>query len=460
MYPDNMGYLYSNFTPRKSKMDGVNSVVVFGIQYLVKEYLIKSFNNNFFNRPWESVKTEYCKHTGLSVNQIKHIEELHKLGYLPIEVKSLEEGVLCPVGVPCITINNTVPQFAWLVNYLETLFSTVLWKGMTSATIANEFRKLAEMYSLKTTGNIDGVQWQCHDFSMRGMSSVESAIMSGMGHLTSFTGTDTVPAIYALEDYYNAEGLIGASVPASEHSILSAGQKEGELQTFERILNIFPEGILSMVSDTWNLWDVLDIYLPKIKDQIMSRNGKLVIRPDSGNPADIICGDENATIESAKIGVIEKLWNVFGGVINEKGYKVLDSHVGCIYGDGINIDRAEEIFERLGNKGFASTNIVLGVGSYTYQFNTRDTFGFAMKATYCEVNGEPREIFKDPITDDGTKKSKKGLLKVYDDNGYIMVKDSCTREEESESMLETVFIDGKLIKETNLETIRKNIKWS
>ena len=204
----------------------------------------------------------------------------------------------------------------------------------------------------------------------------------------------------------------------------------------------------------------MDVYLPKIKDQIMSRNDKLVIRPDSGNPADIICGDENATIESAKIGVIEKLWNVFGGTINEKGYKVFYSHVGCIYGDGINIDRAKEIFERLEKKGFASTNIVLGVGSYTYQFNTRDTFGFAMKATYCEVNGEPREIIKDPITNEGTKKSKKGLLKVYNDNSLMTVKDFCTREEENESLLESVFIDSKLVRETNLEEIRNIIKWN
>lgn len=458
MYPENMGYLYSNFTPRKSKMGGVDAVVVFGVQYLVKEYLVKSFNVNFFNRDWESVSQEYCRHTGLDKNKIGHIKALHELGYLPIELKSLKEGTLCPVGVPCITINNTHEQFAWLVNYLETLLSTVLWKAMTSATIANEFRKLAEMYSMKTTGSIEGVQWQCHDFSMRGMSSIESAIVSGMGHLTSFTGTDTVPAIYALESYYNATGLIGASVPASEHSVATANStKDDEVKTFERLLNIFPEGILSLVSDTWNLWDVLDKYLPAIKSQIMSRDGKLVIRPDSGNPADIICGDENGMCESAKLGVIEKLWNTFGGVINDKGYKVLDSHIGCIYGDGINIDRAKEIFERLEKKGFASSNIVLGVGSYTYQFNTRDTFGFAMKATYCEVNGEPREMYKDPITDDGTKKSKKGLLKVYENEGSIAVKDSCTREEESESVLETVFIDSKMTYETNLDEIRNRI---
>jgi nicotinamide phosphoribosyltransferase len=312
---------------------------------------------------------------------------------------------------------------------------------------------------------------------MRGMSSVESATLSGMGHLLSFTGTDTIPAIYQLEQSYNAIGLIGASVPATEHSVMCMGTKESEIETFKRLLNLYPTGILSVVSDTWDLWKVLTEFLPQLKEEILSRDGKLVIRPDSGDPVDIICGKlpSDIAVSPENKGVIELLWNVFGGTINEQGYKVLDSHIGAIYGDSITRERAIQICERLKAKGFASTNIVFGIGSYTYQYNTRDTFGFAMKATYGEIttwtehyvrsssHTECREIFKDPITDDGTKKSKKGLLNVHKvnigkPNEYIDVIDQVDWKYESEGLLTTVFKNGKLIKTTTLEEIRAKLK--
>lgn len=487
MYPDGMTKLYSNFTPRKSRIAGIDKVVVFGIQHFVLEYLIKQFNNNFFNnkRAFMSkedskalIIEEYTSHCNVD---IKHIKALFELGYLPIEIKALDEGTLCPIGIPCMTITNTHPDFGWLVNYLETLISCMLWQPMTSATIAYEYKKLLNKYALETTGSTEGVQWQGHDFSMRGMSSVESAILSGMGHLTSFTGTDTIPAIYKLESSYNANGLIGASVPATEHSVMCMGTKESEIETFERLLDLYPEGILSIVSDTWDLWKVCTEYLPELKEQILNRDGKLVIRPDSGDPVDIICGatwkegylstfkeDYDAFKKSPEgKGVIELLWDIFGGTINEQGYKVLDSHIGAIYGDSITLDRAQQICERLKAKGFASTNIVLGIGSYTYQYNTRDTFGFAMKATYGEIISnkmdargavEPREIFKDPITDDGTKKSKRGLLTVREINNEIKCADQVSWDAEKQGLLTTVFKDGKLIKETNLEEIRSKLK--
>jgi nicotinamide phosphoribosyltransferase len=414
---------------------------------------------------------------------------------------------LCPIGVPVLTITNTHPNFAWLVNYLETLLSCMLWQPITSATIAYEYKKLLTKYCKETDEkNLEFVNWQGHDFSMRGMSSVESAILSGMGHLLSFTGTDTIPAIYQLESDYNATGLIGASVPATEHSVMCMGQKESEIDTFKRLMTLYPTGILSVVSDTWDLWKVLTEYLPALKAEILARDGKLVIRPDSGDPVDIICGTTdfatkriNSYEDLSKTelwkkqkpevkGVIELLWDTFGGTVNEQGYKVLDSHIGAIYGDSITLERAEQICERLKAKGFASTNIVLGIGSYTYQYNTRDTFGFAMKATYgelthkCEQNSAPdgsscnlnnkcnypnctieaREIFKDPITDDGTKKSKKGLLTVWKNpnTNYdnLVVYDQQTWEQEKQGLLTTVFKDGKLVKETNLEEIRNKLK--
>lgn len=467
MYPKGMTKLYSNFTPRKSRIEGINKVVFFGLQAFIKEYLIKQFNDNFFNVKGEDayiMLKDYNEQLGVDT---KHISALHDLGYLPIEIKAMEEGLLCPIGTPCFTIINTHSDFGWLTNYLETLISCQLWQPITSATIAYEYKKLLSKYAIETTGTSELVQWQGHDFSMRGMSSVESAILSGMGHLTSFTGTDTIPAIYGLKKYYNATGLIGASVPATEHSVMCMGVKEDEINTFLRLLQTYPTGILSVVSDTWDLWKVCTEYLPLIKEQILARDGKLVIRPDSGDPVDIICGTHFITEEvggvrertNQEIGVIELLWKVFGGTVNEQGYKVLDSHIGAIYGDSITIERAKQICERLKAKGFASTNIVLGIGSYTYQYNTRDTFGFAMKATYGEVDGVGREIFKDPITDDGTKRSKKGLLCVMeDDNNNIVCYDGCTWEQEGKGLLQTVFKNGKLIKETSLEEIRNRLK--
>lgn len=494
MYVPGTTKIYSNLTPRKSRMKGVDSIVVFGIQHFIKKYLIGKFKTEFFDKKWEDVEAEYK----YAINTpTEHIKALHDLGYLPLKIKALPEGSRCPIRVACMTITNTHPDFYWLTNYLETLISCQLWQPMTSATIAAEYWKILAKYAKETTGSTDFVQWQAHDFSMRGMSSVESAILSGMGHLTSFTGTDTIPAIYALRNSYKGAGLIGASVPATEHSVMCMGTKDDEVGTFSRLLDTYPTGILSVVSDTWDLWKVLTKILPALKEKILARDGKLVIRPDSGDPVDIICGLNtrfNTVFKDAhgrelpdNKGVIELLWDVFGGT-KVKGadgneYKVLDSHIGAIYGDSITLDRAEAICQRLKQKGFASTNIVFGVGSFTYQYNTRDTFGFAVKATYGEVEEEfvpspeslvrgirtvGREIFKDPITDDGTKKSAKGLLCVKEvlrpdelgklqHAGYQVI-DQCTPEQEEQGELLTVFLDGKLVKEYTLEEIRERIK--
>ena len=236
-----------------------------------------------------------------------------------------------------------------------------------------------------------------------------------------------------------------------------------ELDGIRTLIGKYPAGILSMVSDTFDLWRMCTEYLPLLKEEIMARDGKLVIRPDSGDPVDILCGTHNYEDKSLftrpeEKGVIELLWDVFGGTVNDQGYKVLDSHIGAIYGDSITIDRANEICRRLAEKGFASTNVVLGIGSFTYQYNTRDTFGFAMKATYVEINGEGREIFKDPITDDGTKKSATGLLCVETlPDGCIGLYDKVSWNTEDTGLLQTIYKNGVFENETTLSEIRKNI---
>jgi nicotinamide phosphoribosyltransferase len=282
---------------------------------------------------------------------------------------------------------------------------------------------------------------------------------------------------------------------------MCAGSKEDEIGTFRRLLETYPTGILSIVSDTWDLWKVCTEHLVTLKEEILARDGKLVIRPDSGDPVDILCGEGLCSSNHPEFtgddwsvvkklpkekGVIELLWDVFGGTINEQGYKVLDSHIGAIYGDSITIDRADEICRRLEAKGFASTNVVLGIGSFTYQYNTRDTFGFAMKATYVELTevtgvsiGEVgtmdvnkvigREIFKNPITDDGTKKSATGLLQVVKlmesdsygklhHNGYHL-NEKVSWDDEANSELKTVYKDGEFYNKTTLTEVRNRLKF-
>ena len=465
-YPEQTTLVYSNWTPRNSRIKGINDVVFFGLQYCIQKYIIDDFNINFFNQPKELVITKYqtiINHY-LGENQIgtSHIEALHDLGYIPLIIKALNEGERVPIKVPMFTMYNTKPEFFWLTNYFETLISTTIWMPCTSATIAYRYKKLLTNYAIETCDNQEFIKWQAHDFSMRGMAGIEAATLSSAGHLLSFYGSDTLPAIQFFETYYGAkvnQEIISGSVPATEHSVMCMGTNNKEKETFKRLITeIYPNGIVSIVSDTWNLWKVLNEYLPQLKSEILNRNGKVVIRPDSGNPVHIICGNPNGNTEYEKAGVIELLWQTFGGTINKKGYKVLDSHIGAIYGDSITIERAKSICRELKNKGFASSNIVLGIGSYSYQYNTRDTFGFAMKATYGEVKSKGRAIYKKPITDDGTKTSAKGLLKVVKtDHSYALI-DNVNWEEEQKGELKVVFKDGRLIKPSSLEDIRNRLK--
>ncbi|WP_026703673.1 nicotinate phosphoribosyltransferase [Flavobacterium soli] len=465
-YPDGTTLVYSNWTPRKSRIENVDNVVFFGLQYFIKKYILHDFEHYFFKQPKEKVVKQYARRINnyLGENEVgtRHIEDLHDLGYIPMVFKALPEGSSVPVRVPMFTMFNTNPEFFWLTNYFETLLSAVIWMPCTSATIAKEYRKILDKYASETSSVPEFVDWQAHDFSMRGMAGIEASITSAAAHLLSFTGTDNLPAIDFLEEYYNANSdteLVGGSVPATEHSVMCMGTTEGEFETFQRlIMEVYPKGIVSIVSDTWDLWKVLTNYLPRLKESIAGRDGKVVVRPDSGDPILILCGNPNGKTEEEKKGVVELLWETFGGTTNEKGYKELIPQIGAIYGDSITIERATEICEQLKKKGFASTNVVLGIGSFTYQYNTRDTFGFAMKATYGEVNGEGRAIFKDPITDDGTKKSAKGLMKIEMENGTYKLIDQVSWEEESQGELKEVFRDGKLLIDVSLSEIRENSK--
>jgi nicotinamide phosphoribosyltransferase len=314
-YPKGTTLVYSNFTPRSNKYapGGADFVVVFAIQYLIKEYLIDQWNDGFFNRDKQEVLTEYQELMDRSLGKgaitIDHIAALHDLGHLPILIKALPEGTKCPIGVPMLTIVNTVPEFFWITNFLETLLSNILWMPMTSATTAYQYRKEFERHAELTGSPVDFIPWQGHSFEMRGMPGIEASLFSGMSHLTSFNGTDTIPAIAAAKHYYPTEDFIGGSVPATEHSVMCmntdySGGETNEFESFKRLITeTYPSGIVSIVSDTFDLWRVLTDYMPRLKDEIEARDGRVVIRPDSGDPVDIICGLEMESITDWKQGV-------------------------------------------------------------------------------------------------------------------------------------------------------------
>lgn len=792
-YPKGTQLVYSNLTARSDKLKNipedlfVGKTVFFGLQHAIKDFLIEAWNEGFFNQPKSTVITAYKRRLdnalGPDAVPVEHVEALHDLGYLPICIKALPEGTLVPLRVPYLVIYNTHPDFFWVTNYLETALSALLWKPITSATTAYHYRLLLERYVVSTGADPAFIQWQGHDFSFRGMSGLEDAALSGAGHLLSFTGTDTIPAIDLLEQSYNADAskeLIGGSVPAcyddqtqvltengfmlfkdlknkhlkiaqyhengdisfvyplnfyecpyngqmvhftkkghkyidikvtpnhkmikvnlakklqifeagsqlyihrngysgknyaivsgttktkgkkfsaldqlkiafqadgsflsrkekytgartgfkpirisfqkqrkvkrmakilkdaklnhtlkayekravthfyikstetffkdfswvdiseisynwakafiselqfwdgkksskrtiaysssnknctdkvqaiaaiancktqynsyldkrggrqrhhslviwldksyvggdttkktfinyngnvycvsvptkmlivkrnekiaicgnTEHSVMCMGTKESELLTFKRLITeLYPKGIISIVSDTWDFYQVVTDYVKKLKLEILQRDGKVVFRPDSGDPVKIICGDSTA-IKGSPVnkGAVECLWDVFGGTITKEGYKLLDGHVGVIYGDSITLERAEKILRLLKAKGFASSNVVLGIGSYTYQLVTRDTYGLAVKSTYGVVDGVGREIFKDPLTDSGIKKSAKGLLKVtWDGQDYRLVDQQPAINVDPEDCLVPVFMNGKLLVEQTLSIIR------
>lgn len=471
LLPKGTTYAYSNFTNRSSRLDNVTHVVNFGLQAFLQK-LNDSFAEFFAADEDEVVRLyENRVEAYLFLDKVDatHVRKLHQLGYLPLRFKQVEEGTLVPLKVPSITFENTHPEFAWLTNYIETFLSAEIWHPSSVATLAAMDRKQIEAWDKKTGGNCAGVDYQYHDFSYRGQTSSESAAASGAGHLLSFLGSDTLPAIDWVEEYYHGEnGLILASVPATEHAIMSSGTAvEDEESTYRRILTEhYPKGIVSIVSDTYSIWNVVEPggILDNLRDVILNRPGKLVTRPDSGDPVKIITG-ENSEFGAGKTpeekGVIELLWDVFGGTINEAGFKELDSHIGVIYGDGITPERMEQIFSRLAAKGFAASNIVYGIGSYRYQVISRDSVGgSAVKLTAVETNNQLYNIFKDPITaKGGTKKSATGLLKVIvgEDKDLHLI-EKVTPEEEATGELKTVWENGKFVRYQSFADVRKVLK--
>lgn len=497
-------------------------------QQLVVRYIHSNFQEFFFNRPIEEAEKfgrDMSKYLMMDYDS-SHFTDLHKLRYLPIEIQSLPEGVFTDKNIPHMAGINTIDGYAWLGLYLETLISKLAWQLPVTATIGNKFKENAVAWTKKTNSkDLWLADFLCHDFHSRGGNPFTS-IAAGLGHSFSNWGSDTLNVIPASRYYYDFDEneVPINSVNASEHSVtctgifyyknkLEKGQLQPEIEKYyafdvpcegsveepdylaiAEYLNLrdwllkYPSGILSYVADTFNLWKLITFILPRLKEEILARDGKLVLRPDSGDPVDITCGinsnpacaaskfeelreveggrkyGSNVINESEFKGVVELLWDIFGGTISDEGYKVLDSHIGEIYGDAINLERQIAIYTRLAAKGFASTNVVLGIGSYTYVMITRDSGGYAAKGAWFEVmENEIRSqynIFKDPITDDGTKKSLKGFQFVsFIEDNYV--NESEVNEEKAFSdanELKTIYKDGRFYNQTSLVEIRERLK--
>ena len=569
MYHEKSEMIFSNMTPRSSKyfkgnsLRDIKGVTVVGVERAV--VFVKELWDTFFQMNKEAAIKKYSKTMKRVVGQpvnADRLADLWDLGHLPITILSQKEGVMSPIGVAVYTIHNTDPKFFWLTNYLETLLSAETWKCLTIASIVREYYNIGKYYAKHTCDNDFHLPYQFHDFSMRGMSCLEDAAKNGIGHLVYFEGSDNLPAIQTVEDYYDAE--VGASVPATEHSVATSnitesverklknqiGQGHGmslddaryyaELEFIKKyITKIVTTGIRSYVLDSYDFWRMISSGLFALKDVISGLDGKLVVRPDSGtSPEEVICGSvvkdlnivfnyeayqdnecegfdelydlfyfenedefhdsgdykdylfkdkrgkvykirfeyewdvddhmpyaisiiEPHELTAEEKGAVQVLWETFGGTTNTKGYKVLADCIGLIYGDSITIERAEKIFKRLQDKGFASSNVVLGIGSYTYNFMTRDTLGFAVKATGTVIDGKPIKVSKDPKTDPG-KKSANGFLKVVNKTGYGLMQvdnlESIEQVFDKDNTLKPLMVNGKIVRKSNFNEIRETAK--
>lgn len=461
MFPKGLDRLVSYWTPRKSMSEKYNKMVFFGLQEFMRKYLVEDFNNNFFNRPLGEVLKEYSSYMNTQLGEgnydLAPIINLHELGYLPVYIRALPEGTLVDMGVPCIELSNTHPDFAWVVQWLECILQVELWPTCGYATIGKIYRDLANKYYEMTTDGADP-KMAMSDFGMRGMSCLEDSIRASASWLLSFNKTSTIPALGYIREYYYADNNIGVGAVSTEHAVMGANfAVDGDEITFvKRLLTeLYPDTSFSMVSDTYDYWRMVKEIIPQCKEEIMSHNGKLLIRPDSGDIVEI-------SIETTKF-----LWEEFGGTVNSKGYKVLDPHIGIIYGDGCTVSRVEEIYKQLEELGFAANNIVFGVGAFCFHaifeddqhFNvlTRDMWGIAMKATHGELaDGSKFPIYKDPKTDTSKlKKSHKGCCAVVKtDNEYECVDEYASLVPNEHTALEEVFIDGAILRYEGFEGIR------
>ncbi|WP_431687411.1 nicotinate phosphoribosyltransferase [Hahella sp. NBU794] len=425
----------------ESRGGAFEKAVFFGLQMFIKEYLTKPITADDI----EEAKLVYQAH-GVPFNEEgwRYILDKHE-GYLPIEIQAAPEGTVMDVKNVMVQVINTDRNCAWLTSYVETALLRAVWYPTTVATVSWSCRNIIKRYLEETADTIEGLPFKLHDFGARGASSEETAAIGGAAHLVNFMGTDTVSGIMAARRYYGAD-MAGFSIPAAEHSTITSWGKEAEVDAYANMLEQFaePGKLVAVVSDSYDLWNAIDnLWGEALKTKIERSGGTLVVRPDSGDPVAIVTE------------TIERLMRKFGFTVNSKGYRVLPACIRVIQGDGISLHTIEAILAAMKARKQSAENIAFGMGGELLQKVNRDTLKFAMKASAICVKGIWRDVYKDPITDQG-KRSKKGLLALVKglDGGFQTVRrqDLGNREDQ----LVTVFRNGDLMKEWTFDEVRAN----
>ena len=438
-YPEGTTQIYSYFESRGGKFE---EITFFGLQYLLKEFLVgQVITQSKIDQAAKLYEAHFGNATLFNKAGWEYILNNHA-GKLPIRIKAVPEGKVIPTHNVMMTVENTDPNCFWLTNFLETLLLQ-LWYPSTVATISREVKKLIASY-LEETGDPSTIDFKLHDFGFRGVSSVDSASIGGAAHLINFMGTDTVAALTFIQNYYgNEDDMFGFSIPAAEHSTITSWGKDHEVDAYENMLAQYPEGLVAVVSDSYDIYNACEkLWGGLLKEQILARKGTLVVRPDSGEPKDVV------------LKVAEILGEKIGFTINPKGYKVLHPNIRIIQGDGVNYESIGEILAHLKNHGWSADNVAFGMGGALLQKVNRDTQKFAFKCSSATINGKEQEVFKDPITDHG-KLSKKGRMKLVFENNTYQTK---SLDESGEDILETVFENGEILKEISFGEVKENSK--
>lgn len=482
MIPAGMTKSMSYYTPRMTRIKRWDKVVNFGLQMFIKSFLIETFNNDFFGKSEDAVVRDFERvlnaSLGKGIYNSEKIRKLHQLGYLPIEIIALPEGTMVPIHVPVFGITNTHKDFAWLPQALESLISAEIWYPQITATVGNTYRQIVNKYYALTCDDDVKRSKALGSFDFRGDAGLDAALKAAAGWCMSFENTATVPAIPYLEKMFccNCENEpVAFGAVSTEHFVMCSNYAvDGDEITFLRrmLTELYPNTSFSAVLDSYDYWNIIDNVLPQLRDEIMAHSGCMLVRGDSGDCVDVVTK------------TVFKLWDMFGGTINSKGYKVLTPKIKAIYGDSITIQRCEEIYKILEENGFACSNVALGVGSFsmhcieeeddvtiTDKYGryvtgkatvlkpfTRDTFGCAIKACYAEIDGKEYPIFKEP-KGESFKKSQRGLCYVYrDENGELAYKDGYVGSDIPDgNLLQPIFRDGEILKDYTLAEVRNNL---
>lgn len=436
-YPQNTKYIFSYLEARGGYSD---NVVFFGLQYYLKEYLSKPITmDNIVEAD------EFAYEHGVPFNRSgwEYILNKHD-GYLPVEINSVKEGSVIPIRNCLLTIQNTDPECYWLPSHLETSLLRSCWYGTTVATTSWNIKQLIKNYMERTCDTMDGLDYKLHDFGARGVSSYESAAIGGAAHLINFKGTDTITGIRLLQKYYNASGMPGISVPASEHSSITSWGRSNEVSAYRNMIDQFgkPGKVFSVVSDSYDIFNACsNIWGSELKQEVIDSGATLVIRPDSGDPTEVV------------LKCLDVLSDKFGFTTNTKGYKVLN-YVRVLQGDGICYEEIASILATITKAGFSTDNVFFGMGGKLLQGVNRDTHEWAIKCSAAMINDEWVDVYKQPIGS-SMKASKRGRISLYQtDSGDIKTLPKYTPNS-GVDLLEQVYINGNIMVDLTLDEIRQ-----